>query len=62
MAEKDQPSVEFSFLFEALRESEKRSDVMAVSGTSFEELDSIRVLREAVEETVEPQQCYLALS
>lgn len=61
MVGQDQQSVGFSALFDALRSCGEQVDIMASSGTSFDELESIRVLREAVEETMEPPQCYYAL-
>ena len=49
---------EFSVLFEHMKASGNEHGVVMISETSREELDEIRVLREAVQETMEVPQVY----
>jgi hypothetical protein len=53
---------EFSVLFEHIRACETEDGVVMISDASREELDEIRVLREAVQETMEIPQVYFTQS
>lgn len=53
---------EFSLLFEHVKACEAKDGVVMISDTSREELDEIRVLREAVQETMEIPQVYFTQS
>jgi len=60
MVELQHQDGEFAVLFEHLRACNTEDGLVIVSKTAREELDEIRVLREAVQETMELPQVYFS--